>query len=168
MKNKIFAASIMSLAFLFCACSSDEEEESLSDKCRKGDESACLVGTWQMLAIQDAAAGYNMVVDYSTGPGQLVINEDGTFTYTYATAVSSLMASSCGGLNDNGQWTYNAETKTISIKFTVGEQCNSNPTTATVKVNETDMTFGKQVFQTSEDIFGAGQPVEYYKRVGAL
>jgi len=168
MKNKIFAASILSLSLIFCACGSEEEKESLSDKCRKGDDSACLVGTWQMLAIQDAAVDYNMVVDFSTGPGQLVINEDGTFTYTYATAVSSLMAADCGGLNDSGKWTYNAETKTISIKFTVGEQCNSNPTSATVKVNETDLTFGKQVFQTSEDIFGASQPVEYFRRVEPL
>ena len=168
MKNKLFAASILAVAFAICACSSDEEEESLADKCKGGDDASCLIGTWQMLAIQDAAFDYNMVVDFSTGPGTLVINEDGTFTYTYATAVSSLMAADCGGLNDNGKWTYNAETKMISIKFTVGEQCNSSPTTAAVKVNATDMTFDKQVIQTSEDVFSATKPIEYYKRVGIL
>ncbi|WP_295679373.1 lipocalin family protein [uncultured Fibrobacter sp.] len=166
MKNIILTASVFSLALAFCGCSSDEEEESLSDKCRKGDDSACLVGTWNMLAIQDAATDYNVIADFTTGPGRLVINEDGTFTYTYATAVSSLMSSSCGGLNDSGKWTYDKATKTITIKFTVGEQCNPNPTISSiVKVNETDMTLNGKVFQINEDFFGATQPVEYYKRV---
>ena len=166
MKNKLFAASILSLSLIFCACGSDEEEETLSDKCRKGDDSACLVGTWNMYAIQDAAADYNVVVDFTTGPGRLVINEDGTFTYTYATAVSSLMAASCGGLNDSGKWSYDKEAKTITIKFTVGEQCNPSPTITTkVKVSETDMTLSGKVFQPNEDFFGATQPVEYYQRV---
>lgn len=165
MKKKIFTIlAICAMSFL-CACSEDKTEETLEDKCQSGDDAACLVGTWQLLSIQDAAAEYYVIVDYQTGPGRLVINEDGTFTYTYATSVGSFMYMDCGGKNDSGKWTYDNATKTISIKFTVGEQCNSSPTSAVVKVNSNELTFNKQVFQTSEDIRPGAQPIEYYRRI---
>lgn len=167
MNSKFFAAFIMSQALLFCACGSDEETESLSDKCRKGDDASCLVGTWQMLAIEDAGANFNIVVDFSTGPGTLVIYEDGTFKYTYATAATSLRSQDCGGQENTGKWTYDKTTKTFSTKSIVGEPC-TDPTSATVTVNEKEMTFGKTVFQIGEDVQSANQPVEYYKRIGAL
>lgn len=164
--KKMFLTGLAIMAMsLLCSCGSDDNEETLSEKCRKGDSEACLVGTWLLQAIQDANAGYTIVVDYTTGPGKLIINEDGTFKYTYARATSSLMSADCGGLDDNGKWTFDNATKTISIKFTVGEQCNSDPTTAVVKVSETEMTFDKQVFQTSEDIRTGAKPIEYYKRI---
>ena len=165
MKNKIFAASILSLSLIFGACGSDDEEESLADKCRNGDDASCLIGTWNLLALQDATLDYSIVVDFSTGPGRLVINDDGTFVYTYASAASSLMSKDCGGLKDTGKWTYDAATKTINIKFTVGEQCNSSPTYAVVKVNETEMSFNRQVFQTSEDLPKGQTYIEYFQRV---
>jgi hypothetical protein len=167
MKNKFFAASIMSLALLFCACSSDEEEESLADKCKGGDDASCLIGTWQMLAIQDAGLDYNVTVDFTTGPGMLIINEDGTFKYTFATAVSSQKYMDCGGLENNGKWTYDSATKTFSIRAIVGEPC-TEAGSAIVKVNATDMTFSKPIFQIGEDVQSASQPIEYFKRVGEL
>lgn len=168
MKNKIFTLFAIVAMSLTCACSDDESEESLSDKCQKGDASACLVGTWQMLAIQDAAAEYYIIVDLQDGPGQLVINEDNTFSYTYATSLNSLMGRDCGGRNDTGKWNYDEATKMVTFKFTVGEQCNSGTSTAGITVNATELTFNKQVFQTSEDIRIGAQPIEYYKRIGTM
>lgn len=167
MKNKIFAASIMSLALLFGACSSDEEEESLADKCKGGDDASCLIGTWQGLAIQDAALNYNVVIDFTTGPGTLIINEDGTFTYTFATAVSSMRYTTCGGMQNSGKWTFDSATKTFSIKGIVGEPC-TEAASAIVRANATDLTFSKPIFQIGEDIQSASQPIEYFKRVGEL
>lgn len=165
MKNKILALLAIAAMSLTCACSEDETEETLDEKCQGGDTFSCLIGTWQMLGIQDAAAEYYVIVDLHDGPGQLVLNEDGTFSYTYATSVASLMNTACGGKFDSGKWTYDDAAKTISFKFTVGEQCNSNPTTAGVKVSANELTFDKQVFQTSEDIRVGAQPIEYYKKV---
>ncbi|MBO7551235.1 MAG: lipocalin family protein [Fibrobacter sp.] len=167
MINKILAASILSLSLFIGACGSDEEEESLADKCNDGDEASCLIGTWQMLAIQDAALGYSIVVDFSTGPGTLIINEDGTFKYTYATAASSQWYQTCGGLENTGKWTYDNTSKTFSIKGIVGEPC-TEASSAIIKVNATDMTFSKPLFQTGEDIRSASQPIEYFKRFGVL
>lgn len=168
MKNKLFAISAFAAMTITCACGDDNTEETLSEKCHHGNDAACLIGLWELQAIQDAAHGYNVAVDFSTGPGKLEIYENGDFKYTYATAVTSLMYLDCGNLFDTGKWTYNDENKTISIKFTVGEQCNSDPTSAVVKVNAYEMTFDKQVFQTSEDISSGTQPVEYFKRIGTL
>lgn len=165
MKNKILALLAIAAMSLTCACSEDESEESLDEKCQKGEAEACLVGSWQMMAIQDAAADYYIIVDLHDGPGLLELNEDYSFKYTYATSLASLMGNDCGGKFDSGKWSFDAATSTISFKFTVGEQCNSNPTSAVVKVNANELTFNKQVFQTSEDIRIGAQPIEYYKRI---
>lgn len=167
MKNKIFAASILSLSLIFGACGSDEEEESIADKCKGGDEASCLIGTWQMLAIQDAGLDYSIAIDFSTGPGTLVINEDGTFKYTFVTSVSSMRYTQCGGLENTGKWTYDAATKTFSIKGIVGEPC-TEAASAIVKVNATEMTFSKPIFEIGEDLQTVSQPIEYLKRVGEL
>lgn len=166
MKNFILTIFAISAMCLTCACGDDESEETLDDKCQSGDTKSCLVGTWQMLAIQDAAAEYYVIVDLHDGPGKLVLNEDGSFTYTYATSFNSLTYQSCGGKNDSGKWSYDEATQTATFKFTVGEQCNPNSTiSAVVKLNNNELTFNKQVFQTSEDIRIGAQPIEYYKKV---
>lgn len=169
MKSKILALVAIAAMSLTCACSDDETEETLTEKCQKGDAAACLIGMWQMQSIQDAGADYAIVADFRDGPGRLVINEDGSFTYTYATSPSSLMVNDCGGLDDSGKWTYDDATKTLSLKFTVGEQCNPSPTaSAIVSVNTAELTLSGHVFQSSEDVSSSAQLVEYFRRIAVL
>ena len=82
MKTKIFTLLAATTLAFFSACS-DDESESLSDKCKSnnGVTKGCVVGTWSLKGIYSKTDNNAVITNYSNAPGTLVISGDGKFEY---------------------------------------------------------------------------------------
>lgn len=162
---KIFAAAALCL---LSACGDDESSEpTLEEKCATGLNEDCLIGTWQLIAMQNAADAYFTFIDFSTAPGVLTIEEGGNFTYTYSSYIGSNMVEDCRtnyGF-DKGTWSIDAATNTITFNFRIGEQCNQGPHTATAKLDVQNLQLLPPIFQTSEDVTPGYVPAELLRRL---
>ena len=77
-------------ACLLSACgdsSSNPTKKAKSEECALGASAECLVGTWSLVGLANAA-NENQIIpnfDYSTGPGKLTFTEDGKFEFDLPT-----------------------------------------------------------------------------------
>lgn len=166
MKNKFLTILTAAALCFLSACSDDEsKEKTIEEKCATGLNEDCLVGTWQLIAMQNAADAYFTFIDFSTAPGVLTIEEGGNFTYVYSSYIGSNMVEACGGKFDKGTWAIDAATQTITFNFRVGEMCNQGSKTTKAVLDVQHLQLSTPVFQTSEDITPGFMPTELLKRV---
>lgn len=160
---KIFAAAALCL---LSACSDDESSEpTLEEKCATGLNEDCLIGTWQLIAMQNAADAYFTFIDFSTAPGVLTIEEGGNFTYVYSSYIGSNMVEACGGKFDKGTWAIDEATQSITFNFRIGEMCNQGAHTTTAKLDAQNLQLYTPIFQTSEDVTPGYVPAELLRRL---
>ena len=167
MKMKFLAALAVSSMFAFTACS-DDESESLADKCSGGLNEDCLEGTWNLDAIALKSDPNTVLVSFKSNPSKLTFNSDGTFSYTFS---SSLTGSECAGVTNYGKWDVLNETQ-LQLKATNGDCFKSNTLSPTFTVESSDagdkvlMNIQTVFFQQSEsDGVNVGSDTEIFGRI---
>ena len=79
-----FVAALGAAALLSaCGDSSSDPKPSKAEECSKGLTAECLVGSWSLMGIANAANNNEIIpnFDYSTGPGKLIFTDDGKFEF---------------------------------------------------------------------------------------
>jgi len=169
MKKVILSAIAAASICLFSACSSDESEPTLAEKCANGLNEDCLVGTWTLKNIQ-SLDGKSVYFDHSSAPGTLIITEDGNFDFTYTTTtdagISEMAAGGCAGTKVYGKWTVTGASLSLKVGrsdcLSFGQTFNITPT-----INESEMRFNTVVFHENDmtDALLKSNATEFYTRV---
>lgn len=166
--KKIFLTAIAAASLcLFTACSEDESEPTLEEVCAAGLNEDCLVGTWQLNAIESLDASQKWE-DFGASPSTLVFTDDGKFEFTFTTSNASLMAANgCGGTKSYGNWSITG----ASLKITMGRSdCHitNQSYTITPKLTVTDLNLNKVVFHENDmiDALTKTNSTEHFVRVG--
>lgn len=166
MKMKFLAALAVSSMFAFTACS-DDESESLADKCKKLSED-CLEGTWNLDAIVMKNEPSTVLVDFKSNPSKLTFNNDGTFSYAFS---STLTGSECAGVTNYGKWEILNKTE-LQLKATNGDCFKSKTLSPVLTVESGDA--GDKVLLNIQTVFfqqaesnglTAGSDTEIFSRI---
>ena len=83
-----FAAAFALATLAACGDSSSDPKPSKAEECSKGLTPECLVGSWSLVGIANAANNNEIIpnFDYAAGPGKLIFTDDGKFEFDLPTA----------------------------------------------------------------------------------
>ena len=78
-----FAAAFALATLAACGDSSSDPKPSKAEECSKGLTPECLVGSWSLVGIANAANNNEIIpnFDYAAGPGKLIFTDDGKFEF---------------------------------------------------------------------------------------
>ena len=168
MKKIILTAVAAASLCILSACSSDEPEPTMAEKCANGLSEDCLVGNWNLQAVKtlDLSAVH---IDFGTTPSTLEFTKDGKFHFVFTTDPhkSEMAGNGCGGTNVYGNWEINNMTLKLKIGITdcltTGETFTLTPT-----INDRSLNFNMVVFHANDmtDGLTKSNSTEYYVRVG--
>lgn len=164
MKIQFLAALAVSSMFALTACS-DDESESLADKCETLSED-CLEGTWTLNHVALKEDPSTPLTNFASAPSVLTFNNDGTFSYQFSTLTSG----GCAGMTNSGKWALLNDTQ-LQMKVTNGDCITNRTLSPTVSVESNDA--GDKVILNLQEVYfqqdasngiNAGNDTEIFSR----
>lgn len=168
MKKVITTAIVTASICLLAACGSEESEPSRAEMCAKGLNEDCLVGQWNLQAIQ-AKDGSQIFTDFSSAPSTLEFTDDGKFHFVFTTDgfLSEMAGNGCGGTSTYGTWTITGNVLNIKLGRTDCLETNRSYTVMPT-INERSLNLNTTLFHANDmtDALTKENAAEYYVRVG--
>ena len=168
--KKIFLTAIAAASLCFLSACSDDPEPTIAEKCSGGLSEDCLVGTWNLKAIQTLGDETTAItyVDFGATPSTLVFTDDGKFEFTYTTnaTVSEMAGDGCGGTKSYGSW----EIAGVTLKIKIGRtdcQETGRSYTVTPTITPTSLNLNMLLFHENDmtDALSKANATEYYVRL---
>ena len=167
MKKIILTALAAASLCILSACSSDEPEPTMAEKCANGLSEDCLVGNWNLQAVKtlDLSAVH---IDFGTTPSTLEFTKDGKFTFTCTsnTGVSEMAGRGCAGQSSFGTWEIAGANLNIKIDISRCGEPVEGSYTVTPTINDTYMDFHGLLFHANDitDSLTIKNATEYFVR----
>ena len=167
MKKIILTALAAASLCILSACSSDEPEPTMAEKCANGLSEDCLVGNWNLQAVKtlDLSAVH---IDFGTTPSTLEFTKDGKFTFTCTsnTGVSEMAGRGCAGEKSFGTWKIEGKNLLLNISMSRCSEPAEGVYPTTPEITDTYLDLKRLVFHANDmtDSLTIKNATEYFVR----